>query len=736
MIMKKSNELIKKGVAKVPVFIQMQKCECGSTSLGMILAYYGKWVPQEDLRQYCGVSRDGANGLNIYEAAEHYGLEVKAYRTVFMKIRNEKTYPCILHWKGCHFVVLCGFRGDNAVINDPAEGRILVNMDEFAKYFSGTVFCFKKREDFVADGVRVSTVQLVKESFAKAPKSLLLTLILSLIGSILVLFRPALDRFYYDVILADNVLSLNETSISAYYADFISFPFILVASAVFFLELLSIFINESVNMRISGKQAIIGNTGYMWKVINMPVTFFYSRSAGDVHYRKQTASTIIKKLIDLVIPLLFEIVMVVFYAFLMLKYDFKLGALGLLTIGFYLLSNYYVMQKQTKYARKQSITSAQLYNTTMTASKMIETIKKGGNENSFLGKWISIYSSCSNTNVKMFETQIYAEFWASTINMLSSVLVLFIGIVYILNGKWSIGMLMAFQGFQNGCSDNLIKFNDTRKELNLIRPSIERMDDVYKYDEKEIWSERENDADEDIKGEIEVRDLSFRYYPLGQDVLKNISLKIQKGERIAIIGKSGCGKSSLIKLLMGLYIPTNGCVMYDGKELSSISKKRFNSNVQCVEQECLFFSDSIMDNIRMWDSSIDRYEVFKSAQDASINDEIQSRPNGYEYICNENASDFSGGQRQRIEIARAFVMNPKVLILDESTNALDLVNESKVLDACEKRGITCIFVTHRVSVMNRCDRILIMESGEIVEEGSPQELEKSSERYQSLIIRS
>ncbi len=719
---KKIKSPVTGGVAKVPVVMQMEALECGAASLAMVLAYYGKWVPLEQVRVDCGVSRDGSNARNILRAARSYGLVAKGYRYEPEALRKEGKFPCIIHWNFNHFVVLNGFRGKKAVLNDPAKGTYTVSMRTFDEAFTGICLLFAPGEDFCPGGKPQSMISYAKKRLVGAGSAIAFVTLTTVISSLLGVITPAFSRIFLDRLLTrENPGWL--------------MPFVLAFAGIGVVQLIVAGIQAVYSLRISGKLAVVGNTTFMWKILRMPMEFFSQRMAGDIQGRQSANAMIAEQLVNTFAPLVLEAAMMVFYLVVMLRYSVVLTLIGLFSVLANLVISQIVLKKRINITRVQMRDAGKLAGTTVAGIEMIETIKASGAENGFFEKWAG-YQASVNTNQVHFQriNQLFGLL-PELINALCGTAVLITGVFLAMEGAFTIGMIMAFQGFLSSLVSPAMTLISAGQSLQEMRTDMERIEDVMKYPTDPVFDSTPAEEDEydKLSGNIELKNVTFGYSRLAEPLIRDFSMTLKPGSRVAFVGASGCGKSTIAKLISGLYLPWSGEILFDGKPLSAIDRGVFTGSLAVVDQDIILFEDTIANNIKMWDNSIEDFEMIMAARDAQLHEDIMQREGGYQYRLTEGGKDFSGGQRQRMEIARVLAQDPTIIILDEATSALDAKTEYDVVRSIKDRGITCIVVAHRLSTIRDCDEIIVLNQGNVVERGTHEELMQNGGVYTQLV---
>lgn len=723
MAQKAIKQPVTKGVAKVPVVMQMEALECGAASLTMILAYYDKWIPLEQVREDCGVSRDGSNARNILRAARSYGLNAKAYRYSPERLKEVGKFPMIVHWEFNHFIVLDGFKGNKVYINDPARGNIVMTFEQFDEGYTGVCLMFDPSEDFQPSGKPKSVFKFAKSRLKGASVAVTFVMVTTLIASITGIAMSGFSRVFIDRLLSGND------------PDWL-FPFIIGLSGLATVQLAAEWIKSIYSLKINGKMAIVGNMSYMWKVLRLPMKFFSQRMAGDIQQRKESNASIAGSLTNTLAPLVLETAMMIFYLVVMIRYSLLLTVIGVASIIGQVFVSRIISKKRVNITRVMMRDSGKLASATVSGIEMIETIKSSGAENGFFEKWSGYQASVNTQNVRFQRINSYLGMIPPILTQLANSVVLILGVYLCMTGEFTVGMVMAFQGFLGSFmtpAQTLISAGQTFQEL---RTEMERVEDVMKYPTDVEFNDDDIDEDADydkLSGTVELKNITFGYSKLAPPLIENFSMKLETGSRVAFVGASGCGKSTLAKLISGLYEPWEGEILFDGKHINEINRSVFTGSVAVVDQDITLFEDTIENNIKMWDNTIEDYEMMMAARDAQIHDDIMQREGGYRYKVIEGGRDFSGGQRQRLEIARVLAQDPTIIIMDEATSALDAKTEFEVVEAIKQRDITCIVIAHRLSTIRDCDEIIVFDHGKVVERGTHEELMALDGAYTKLI---
>ncbi len=717
---------VRRGVARVPVVMQLEALECGAASLTMILAYYGKWAPLEQVRADCGVSRDGSNAKNILRAARSYGLEAKGFRCEPQWLKKNGSFPCIVHWNFNHFVVLCGFKGERAVLNDPAKGHYTVSMELFDQSFTGICLMFEPTGNFKPEGKQRSVLSFARKRLAGAGSAVAFVVLTTVAASLIGIVQPAFSRFFLDRLLTGENPEW-------------FYPFLGALALLSVIQLAVAFVEARASLRIEGKLAALGDTTFLWKVLQMPMEFFSQRMAGDIQQRQTTNASIARDLVNTFAPLVLNSVMMVFYLAVMIRYSWILTLVGVASILLNLILSRIISAKRVNITRVQMRDQGKLAGATVAGIEMIETIKASGAENGYFEKWAGYQASVNTQTVRYERLNEYLGILPNLISRLADITVLVLGVSLAMEGRFTAGMIMAFQGFLAAFAEPAMTLIEAGQTIQEMRTQMERVEDVMEYPadpglSAQDWGGAAPDQEYDkLSGAVEMKNVTFGYSRLDEPLIENFSLSLKPGSRVAFVGSSGCGKSTLSKLIAGLYQPWSGEISFDGRPIGEIDRSVFTGSLAVVDQDIILFEDSIRNNIKMWDTSIEDFEMILAAKDAQLHEDIMQRVGGYDYVITEGGRDFSGGQRQRMEIARVLAQEPTIVILDEATSALDAKTEYDVVRSIKDRGITCIVVAHRLSTIRDCDEIIVLDHGKVVGRGTHEELYARGGFYTQLV---
>ncbi|OGM03681.1 MAG: NHLP family bacteriocin export ABC transporter peptidase/permease/ATPase subunit [Candidatus Wallbacteria bacterium GWC2_49_35] len=712
---------------KTPTLIQMEAVECGAACLGIVLGYYRKYVPLEELRVECGVSRDGSKASNIVKAARNYGLAAKGYKKEPADLRFFK-FPVIIHWNFNHFVVLEGFGNKKVFLNDPAAGPREVSEEELDQSYTGIVMSFEPSEDFVISPGRPGFLSLLASRLTSCRAGLAYVFLIGLFMVVPGLLIPVFSKVFVDDILVGKT------------TDWLM-PLLFGMALTAFLRALLSWIQQNYLLKIELQISLVNSGKFFWHVLRLPIEFFNQRFAGEILNRVQINDTVATLLSRRLTGAGIDMLTLIFYAIIMFQYDVVLTLLCFAVSIVNLLFLRFTSKKRVDQNMKLLQDRGKLSGASMAGLQIIETLKAGGSESDFFMKWAGYHSKLMNSEQRLGEMNQVLSLIPGFLTSAASTMVLAVGGYRVMTGHLSMGMLVAFQSLMASFMqpvNNMVELGSTMLE---VEGDINRLNDVLNYktdqpaEEEKEKEDKENGrpAEPKLKGFLELRNVTFGYSKLSDPLIEDFSLSLKPGSRVALVGGSGSGKSTVAKIIAGLYEPWSGEVLFDGVERAGISRKIICNSVSHVDQDIFLFEGTVKENISLWDRTVSAEDVVTAAKDALIHDDITQRPGGYDLDIEEDGRNFSGGQRQRIEIARALAQNPSIIILDEATSALDPATEKLIDSSIRRRGCTCVIVAHRLSTIRDCDEIIVLDSGMVVQRGTHEELKDAYGAYADLI---
>ncbi len=717
MIFNALRQLINEVQAKIqgrwvqtPTRLQMESTECGAASLGIILQHYGRYIPLTQLRERCGVSRDGSDAANLILAAKSFGLSGKGFKKG-IKALEKVNAPAILFWEFNHFLVFEGFVGDRIALNDPALGPRRVSLEEFEISYTGIVLTLSPDETFIPEGHAPTVWPIVWRRLFTEPGGALFILLSGLLLILPQLVMPIFSQIYIDEVIGNGMANWLKPMLWAMALT------ICLQALLQYLQLLG---TRSLERRLTRRFAV----SFEHQMLALPERFYSQRYASDIATRMKSNGSIAEFIGSRLIPMATSIVLLIFYLVLTMLYSPWLGLLVLVTTGI----NAAVVNANLRIQKDASLTlqkdAGKAAAVTVAAVSDIETIKAAALEQDVFRRYSGYQSRLLNTFQKLQLRNARIRVIPNALNTFNEVAIFIIGFFLVIKGELTLGMLLAAQTIALSLKtqiDSVINFIQT---LPSFEAEVLRLEDVLEQAHDPLLQNEDSDLTFDtnsrLSGEIILAAISFGFVAIKDPLIKELNLTIHPGQRIALVGGSGSGKSTLAKLIAGLHQPTDGEILFDGSSLIDIPRAVTTNSLAMVQQDIQIYGCSVRDNLTLWNSSISTSELQRACKDAEIYEVIQGLPEGFESVLSEGGHNLSGGQRQRLELARALVRHPSILVMDEATSALDAETERKVIDNLSRRGCTQVIVAHRLSTIRDADLILVMDQGQVVQQGRHQ----------------
>jgi len=716
------NQKSKAKRVRTPTVLQMEAVECGAAALGIVLGYHGRFVPLEELRVACGVSRDGTKASNMLKVAREYGLTAKGFKKEPAGLRS-LPLPLVVFWNFNHFLVVEGFKKKRVYLNDPAGGPRTVSAEEFDEAFTGVALAFTPNADFKKGGQKRSMLRGMRARMSGSELALVYVVLASLALVIPGLVIPIFTKVFVDEVLVKGL------------RDWLA-PLLIGMAITAVLRAALTWLREHFLLRLETKLALRMSGQFFWHVLRLPMEFFSQRYGGEIGSRVAINDRVAQLLSGELATTLLNFVTIVFFAVLMFYYDVTLTIVGIVMALLNVGALRFVARKRVDGNQRLLQEQGKLVGTSMVGLQLIETLKATGSESDFFSRWSGQHAKVVNAQQDL---SVYTQFLLAVpplLTALNTVAILSIGALRVMDGHLTMGMLIAFQSLMSSFISPVEQLVGMGSTLQEIQGDLGRLDDVlrYKADSSSI-GDTSGDGDEDgskLQGHMRFVEITFGYNRQAPPLLDRFSLDLPPGSRVALVGATGSGKSTVAKIGADLFRTWDGRVLLDGKPRTEVSLPRITSSLAMVDQEIFLFEGTIRDNLTLWDQTVPETAIVQAAKDARIHDDIAARPGGYDGHVEEGGRNFSGGQRQRLEIARSLVGNPSILIMDEATSALDPVTEQIIDTNLRRRGCTCLIVAHRLSTIRDCDEIIVLDQGKVVQRGTHDELMRQGGPYVQL----
>lgn len=708
---------------KVPSMLQQSQVECGAASLGMILAHFGRWERLDALRTACAVSRDGANAVNIMNAADALGLQSEGHRGTVADLHG-LSMPAIVWVNRSHFVVLEGAHGGTYFLNDPAKGRYPVEAGDFAVMYSGAAITFTKTDAFKAGGHPYRAMPALWTRLKHSQSGVRFAMVAGILAMLLGLFLAPVSQVFINSVLGGGHMAL-------------------LGSLVAVLLVIGLFrggltlLEYGVISRLQAKLSLVGTVSFVERLMRLPLTFYLERSIGDlsqrVGYNSSVASLLATQMASAGIALLGAIG----YAVLLLYYSWVIGLVVLFLSLLNVVVLRLVMNKRTRTQGRVIRRQNELRGTMTSSIQGIETIKSTGMEDDVFKTLTGQQADYITATAALVPSSALLVSVPVLLFALTNAAILVIGGWLTISGAFTIGGLLAVSALAANLNNPIQTLMSTGSQIQVVTSSLQALDDVMANPLGPRFARRmlaPGETVPDFTGHITLDDVSFGYGDFGPLVIEHLSLDLKPGKRVALVGGSGSGKTTIANLAAGLYQPRSGRVLYDGKPMEDYPIGALERYISKVDQSIVLFEGTVRENVSLWDPTLPTAQIEQALADAQILKDVLARDQGVDCYVAENGRNFSGGQCQRIEIARALALNPRVIVLDEATSALDDITEKLVDESLRHRGLSCIIVAHRLSTIRDADEIIVLgRGGAVLERGTHDTLMAAKGPYFSMV---
>lgn len=677
---------------KVPVIIQSESTECGNACLSMICGFYGKDIDLFNFRNRYGSTSQGAT-LNVLAAiAQKAGLKTRALSLDIAEIK-ELRLPCILHWSLNHFVVLVAIKGKRFIIHDPALGRRVVHLQELSENFSGIALEAWPDSDFRQEKQR-SRLKLLDlmHNMVGLKSALIKIFMLSVVIETVNLLLPMGTQ-----IVTDHVITAHDENL-----------LLVICVGLMFFTIFKTWVSMIrawVSLKLNTLTDVQWKTSFFDHLMSLPLAFFEKRQLGDIQSRFASLDIIRATFTNSIVTGMIDSIMTIGLLIMLSLYG---GWLVWVVLGFTVC---YAIMRALTYKFYRTVSEELIVKRARSGSHFMEslygiaTIKSLNLKNRRSQHWLNTNIDVSNAGLKQTRFDMLFGGINTFINSADQVVILWLGAQMVMDNTMTIGMFMAFNAYRGQFTQRAASLIDLTMQLKMLSLHNERISEIV-YSEPEVDSPLRNVFEENVGVSLEVRDLAYQYDLLSKPVFSNVNISVAAGESVALVGVSGIGKTTLLKVMSGLLTPERGEIFIGGFDINKIGINNFRSNIACLLQEDRLFSGSITDNISGFDDEVDEALVIECAMQCNIHEEILRMPMGYETIIGELGAGISGGQKQRLLIARALYQKPRILFMDEATSHLDINNEKIINAAIESLNITRIIIAHRPSTIACADRII------------------------------
>jgi NHLM bacteriocin system ABC transporter peptidase/ATP-binding protein len=705
---------------RTPTVLQMEAVECGAAALGIILAHHGRWVPLEELRLACGVSRDGSRASHVAKAARQFGMEVQAFRIEPSHL-PEMELPLIAHWGMNHFVVIEGIGPKHAFLNDPATGPRRIPIEELDRNLTGVVITLQPGEGFRKGGEPPRALSGIRRRLVGNEASFGYALGVSLLLMVPSLLVPAFSQVFVDDVLVGG------------FHDWLK-PLLIGMAGTALVMVLLTWLQLDTLLRLETRLSVAGSARFLERLAKLPVGFFAQRHPGDVAGRVLLNDRIARLVSGDAGRGLLGLMQAAIYALVMCIYDVGLTAIVVLAACVNLAALAWLGRSLSDDNQRLLSRTLRTDGLAKQGLQMIETYRSSGTEGMLLAQLSGARAGVANLTQGLALRRAVLEGLPAFIAIVAAAAVLVVGGSRIMSAQMTVGQLVAFQALAMAFMGPVTMLVSVATQMQDAKANLTLLEDTLHHPlAQEFTQAPARIAAARFAGHVELRNLTFGHSRLEPPLLDDVSLVIEPGRRLGIVGGSGSGKSTLALLIAGLYRPWSGEVLLDGRSIEAIPREELRREVAVVDQQGFLFDGTVRDGIAMWDATLADERLVECAQDAVVHADILARRGGYAGSVSEEGRNWSGGQRARMELARALATDPSILVLDEATAALDNRTEATLMKNLRRRGCTMLIVAHRLNLVRDCDEVIVMQRGRIVQRGRPEELAAAEGPFRQML---
>lgn len=702
---------------KTPVRLQMEATECGAAALGIVLAHYGRWVDLEELRDACGISRDGSNARAVKQAALGYGLEVSARRCEPEDLKRHPM-PVIVFWRFQHFLVVEGWSRDGWYLNDPALGHRTCTEQEFDASFTGVALVMTPGPDFRPGGHRPRVLSRLSSFLLGSRDGVVLMGVLGLLLIIPQILVPGLARLFVDWLNGGPQVKIS-TLLAA-----------MLLAAVLQASLIGL--QGAIGMRLATKISVVLQSRMVARLLTLPAGFHALRGSGPLALRAvqpgNVANTVSALFSTLVVGVLSSSTAILL---MLLSYP-PAGLVALIAMAVVVISLQFASRRRRVLAMRMVQEQTDVASVSVGTLSQIEVVKAAGAEDHATARWSAAHNRYVAAMQELGEKSVLPTLLPLFIITVGNAAVTIVGLIGVTQGKLTMGGFVAVLTLLGLALAPAATIVGQLQQAETLTAELDQIDDILNTEVPEDAG-TVDDRPAVVVGHVTMRDVTFGYDRDRPALITGFDLDIAPGARVALVGPSGCGKSTVARLLAGLYEPWDGEILIDDQPRAWWPPAVLHHHLALVDQDPVIFEGSFRDNITLWDPTVGEAAIIRAAMDAGLHDDIARRPGSYDAVLREGGEDLSGGQRQRLEIARSLVRDPAIIVLDEATSALDAATEAHIDAALRRRGAACLIVAHRLSTVRDADEILVLDGGVVVQRGTHDDLIATEGLYRRLV---